>query len=251
MRRAWLGIASLAAGLAVIAATQLLVPVGQPPLYDGVVVEEPYRYLSPGPGEAGDPSSYAGSQAVDGAASPAFSAATSETPPQAQLIAQAGAFTVPPGTTALRVAIAPVPPEPADEIAGNAYRIAVTDAAGAAVPVASGSFVTLILRAPPGLTGVTIVSLASGTWQALPSLRGGQPDAFVVNVDTLGEFATRGTVEAQGFDLGPWLRAVGALAALGSVVVVIALLLPIRRPRRPSKPPVRGAKARKGPGRRG
>ncbi len=158
------GLASLAAGLVVIAAAQVLAPLDRPPLYDGVVVEEPYRYLAPGPGQAGDPTSYAGTEPVIGPASPAFAAATAEGPPQAQLIAQAGAFSIPEEATGMAVTIMPVAPEPPGAIPGNAYRFSVTDEAGAPVPVATGSFVTLLLRAPTGLTEVTIVQLVDGGW---------------------------------------------------------------------------------------
>jgi hypothetical protein len=226
-----IGAASLAVGLVVIASAQILAPLARPPLYDGVVVEEPYRYLSPSPGEAGAPTSYAGTQPVTGATSPAFAAATAESPPQAQLIAQAGAFTVSTVTSSLAVAITPVPPAPPDSITGNAYRFVVTDQAGEAVSVTSGSFVTLLLRAPAGLTDVSIVQLVDGVWQTLPTMRGGEPDAYDINVEALGEFAIRGVAPAVGIDFGPWSRAIGMLAALGFVLVVISMFLPTRRPR--------------------
>ncbi len=226
------GLGALAAGLAVIAAAQVLAPVHAPPLYDGVVVEEPYRYLSPAAGEAGEPGSYAGVQPIDGGASPAFAAATSESPPQAQLIAQSGAFAPPAGTSELAVAITPLPPTPPDAIVGNAYRFSVADGGGLAVPVASGSFVTLALRAPAGSTDVTIVRSGDGAWAAVPTLRGGQPDVFLANVDALGDFAIRGTAAAGGSGLGDWPRLVGIAAAIGAVLVGVALLRPRRSPAR-------------------
>ena len=42
-------IAALAAGLSVMALARVATSVGSPPLYDGVVVQEAYRYLEPAP----------------------------------------------------------------------------------------------------------------------------------------------------------------------------------------------------------
>src|SRR6202008_1664103 len=88
--------------------SQFTAPFRSLPLYDGVIVQEPYRYLAPSSGQAGSPTSYAGTQPIHGATSPAFVAATTESPPQAQLIAPAGAFVVPAGVTALSISIQPV-----------------------------------------------------------------------------------------------------------------------------------------------
>ena len=236
MTHARIGVASLAAGLVMIVAAQVLAPLDRPPLYDGVVVEEPYRYLAPGPDQAGDPTSYNGTQPVTGTPSPAFAAATAEGPPQAQIIAQAGAFSIPAEATALAVSITPIAPEPQDTIAGNAYRFDVVDQAGAPVPVTSGSFVTLLMRAPAGLTDAAMVQLMNGAWTRLPTMRAGSPDTYDVNVDVLGVFAIQGTVAPVGTDPGPLVRAVGILAALGTLIVAISLLPTLLRRRAPDAP---------------
>ena len=44
-------LAVLATGFVLVVAAQLIAPLRSPPLYDGVVIEEPYRYLSPPPGQ--------------------------------------------------------------------------------------------------------------------------------------------------------------------------------------------------------
>src|SRR4051794_28418050 len=108
---------------------QLAVPVGVP-LYDGVIVEEPYRYVAPGPGEEGNPSSFSLEPGVENGASRAFVAATTENPPQAQLIALPKAFVLPPGATTVRVSIEPraaTPAPAAGSIVGNVYRVVVTN----------------------------------------------------------------------------------------------------------------------------
>jgi len=228
------GVASLVAGLAVIATVQLLAPMRQPPVYDGVVVEEPYRYVSPAGAEAGNPTSYTGSEPVSGTQSPAFAAATGESPPQAQLIAQAGAFAISGNITELRVSIIPAAPDPADSVIGNAYRFEVTGPDGTAVEIPSGSFVTLALRAPTGATGVTIVKLESGVWQPAPVMESGQPDVYLANVDALGVFATRGTLASTSVEPNVWAKAIGIATAAVFVVVAASLLWPHRRPRAPS-----------------
>ena len=124
---------SLSGGLAVIVVSLLAAPLGSPPLYDGVVVQDPYRYVVPGPGQEGSPTSFLTPLPVDGTTSPRFIAATSESPPQAELIAPPGAFVVVAGVTTLAVSIdpvqAPAPPS-AGTIAGNVYRFAVADQTG-------------------------------------------------------------------------------------------------------------------------
>src|SRR5690242_2929433 len=131
-----LGWLAVALGLGLALGLQLRGPHAVP-LYDGVVVAEPYRYLDPtGSGQTGDPTSASSTQAVSGNVSPVFAIYTDEQPPQAQLIAQADAFQLPPGTTALLASIKPVEPSAqpaAGSIAGNVYRFAITNQAGAPV----------------------------------------------------------------------------------------------------------------------
>ncbi len=225
------GLASLVAGLAVIALVQLLVPARRPPLYDGVVVEEPYRYVDPAGAEAGNPTAYAGSEPVTGSVSPALAAATNESPPQAQLIAQAGAFAITSAISELDVSITPAAPDPPDSVLGNAYRFAVAAPDGTAVGIRGDSFVTLALRAPAGATGVTIVKLVDGAWQPVPMMDSGQPDIYLANVDALGEFAVRGTLATTAPSSNPLVRLIGIALAAVFVVVAGSLLWPRRRSR--------------------
>ena len=230
----------MVAGFGCIAAAQALAPLDAPPLYDGVVVEEPYRYLSPAPGEAGNPTSASVTRPLENGASPAFGASTSESPPQAQLIAPPGGFDVRVGTTELWISITPVAPAPPDSTVGNAYRFEVTDENGVSVRIAAGSSPTLVLRAPPEASEVRIVRLVDGAWQELPTRRAGQPSSYLTNVDALGEFAVRGTVAQGGGGVGLDLRfvAAGAMVAAGSVVVLLVLVRP-RRPAKARPPPAR------------
>ena len=223
---------SLLAGLAVITVAQLAAPLGSPPLYDGVIVLDPYRYLAPGPGQVGAPTSFHASPGVEGTTSPQFVAATTESPPQAQLIAPPGAFVVPPGTTTLAVSIEPVPasqPPATGPIAGNVYRVAVADPSGTELVISQATPPTLALRAPGAIPAATINQFADGAWKELATQESGQPGIFLANVTTLGDFALIAAPTAGPFGLDPTLLAVAAVAAAISVVVLGYLTLNGRR----------------------
>ena len=187
-----LGWLAILAGATLALAVQTAGPVGVP-LYDGVQVAEPYRYLHPVGNQAGLPSSFNSTQAVAGGVSPAFAAATSEQPPQAQLIAQVGAFVLSPGATALHVSITPIEaPEPpaGTTIAGNVYRILVTDQAGTTLAIAScDGCISLSMRAPDGTGDGTIRRSVNGTWAELQTLPVGIVSMFQTNPTALGDLA--------------------------------------------------------------
>jgi hypothetical protein len=191
VRRLPVGTLSLAIGLAMLVVVHLVAPVMVAPLYDGVLVEDPYRYLQPPSGATGEPTSASSSNPLDAGASPQIFAATLETPPQAQLITDRGAFVVPAGTTAVKVAIGAVPPPAAPEnghIAGNVYRVTVTDQAGTALRVRAGTTLTFVLRAPCAVPDARIGAFTGNTWQLLSTLSGGLPDLYAANITSLGDF---------------------------------------------------------------
>jgi len=214
---------TLMVGLGVIAAAQLAAPLGSPPLYDGVVVQDPYRYLVPGPGQPGSPTAYTASPTVTGPSSPQLIGATTESPPQAELIAQPGAFVMPAGTTALTVSIGPIAapaPPSSGPIAGNVYRFAVVDQAGAAVAISSTKLPTLVLRAPDGVADAVIARYSDGAWHELPTEPSGQPGIAITNVSALGDFALIALPTPSVFGLDPRLVAAAAAAAVVSVVAL-------------------------------
>lgn len=190
-----LGWLTLALGLALL----LLVgrrSVGQPPLYDGVVVEDPYRYLDPASGGPGHPSSATGTLALDGGVSPAILAATQENPPQAELIIDRGSIALAAGTTSVTVTIEPIqPPGPAPSaaestsIAGNVYRFALANQAGTQLLLQPGKTATVVLRAPNGVTTGTMARFVNGQWQLQTTVNGGLPDLYSTNATDLGTFA--------------------------------------------------------------
>jgi len=197
-----------------MAAARLTTPGAAPPLYDGVVISEPYRWVIPPAGGAAAPGIFDGTEAVEAGASRAFAAATSETPPQAQLLAPADAFAVPAGTSELHVTITPLAPPAGAAIVGNAYRLTVTGAGDSVVPVRPGAVVTIVLRAPAGTEDARIVELdASGSTTAIASAASGQPDGYVATVSALGTFAIAGT--AGGARVDQVLVTLGCIAAVG------------------------------------
>ncbi len=188
------GLLLLAVGLLAMIAVHRIAPLASPPLYDGLIVEDPYRYLSPPPGGGTNPSSASRAERVTGGTSPPIFVATSETPPQAQLNASPAAFSVPPRTTTITAKIRPVRsprPPSSGHIASNVYRFEVANQAGVPlVPVRDPTlFVSIILRAPHGVQDAVVARYANGTWQPLTTEPAGQPGIFLANTTSLGDFA--------------------------------------------------------------
>ena len=187
-----LGLGLLATGLLVAFATRATSPSPQPPLYDGVVVAEPYVWLDPPPGYPGDAQGASDSVDVIGGRNRIVAVATNELPPQAQVIAQDGTLRLAPGAKTLTVTIMPVeaPAQPADGyIDGNVYDVEVVDQDGRPATAASSAEVSIVMRsAQDALTDATIEQLDGSTWKPLKTTGGG-PSAFLAVVTTFGDFA--------------------------------------------------------------
>jgi hypothetical protein len=223
----------LGAGLVLVLAAQALSPVAAP-LYDGLIVLGPYHYLDPGPGQTGSPTSATVTEAVSGGSSPGFNAATTETVPQAQLIAAPGAFALGPASTSVTISITPVePPAPSTvgPILGNVYRFAVTDQAGTALVTKPGFDVTLVLRAPDATSNAVFAQYSapgSAGWQELSSSPSGTPGFFIAMAGGGGDYAL---VEAPG-GFGP-VQAAIVTVVVTAILALVAFFL-IRRRRRSS-----------------
>jgi len=247
----------LVAGAGLAIAAQAAAPVGVP-LYDGVVVQEPYRYLEPGSGEDGNPTSamlQTEPAGKDGLSKP-FVAATQEYPPQAQLIAASGAFMTTAGAE-LVVKIEPIRPttQPAgSRIAGNVYRIAVLDASGSAAAIDPQHPPTVSLRVPVEVTTAKLARATADGWEALPTEHGGLFGLFASEATVLGDFALITP------DTGPGLLPIVAGLGAGAVLVAILAFLVLRRrratvsapepSRRAGVPSKRPARRGRQPGRR-
>jgi hypothetical protein len=165
---------------------------GAPPLYDGVVINEPYKWLEPPPGGEGGAQGVTGTAALENGASPLIALATTEQPPQAQVFAPPGALVLPPGTTSLLMAITPIPAEgtPADgQIAGNVYRISITNQAGVPTTAPPEAYVSVVMRGPDGLLEATMERFKGGAWQPLETSHAGYTSGFLSIVTEFGDFA--------------------------------------------------------------
>ena len=236
VRPGWLAVL---AGLALALAIQVAAPAGVP-LYDGVHAHEPFRYLHPTGDQAGNPSSFSADPAVTDGTSPTIVAATTESPPQAQLIAQQGAFAVPAGLTALRVTITPIDPPtppPSGAILGNVYRISVTGPAGEPVPLSvCDGCISLVIRAPDGAGPGTIQRFADGAWSTVATVHAGTVAMYSTNPTELGDFAvvSGGAGGLFGGDLDLSLIVVGV--GVGLMVLAAVGLLFLRGRSSPVRP---------------
>ncbi len=197
----------MGAALLMLVAVHLVGGPGPMPLFDGVVVEDPYRYLSPPSGADGDPTSATDRFDVHGGTAPNIYSATTEQPPQAQLIVDQGAISLPSGTSTLIATISPVPPPnpaPPRILAGNVYHMSLTDQDGNPVTFLAGATATIVLRAPPAVTSGSLYQLTNGQWTVVPTQNGGLPDLFTANVTSLGDVAviTQQAVASAGFSSG-------------------------------------------------
>ncbi len=224
-----LGLFVLVAGALLVLGVQIARPVGVP-LYDGVVVQEPYRFLHPANGQSGAPTSYSGQKPVAGDQSPIFAAATTENPPQAQLISQRGAFTLTPGATGVLVSITPIEPPappPGGAIAGNVYRFVVTDQSGTPLDVRQCSgCLSLLMRAPETTEDASIKRFANGAWQDVETVHAGMVDLYQTNATAMGDYAIIANLESPGAggDDGTILG-LDPIVAGGGLVMIVLLVI--------------------------
>lgn len=191
-----LGVATMAVGLLVAAAAQATAPLSGPPLYDGVLPVEPYRWLSPPPAHAGGAQGAAATLGVKNGRNELLAVATPELSPQAQVFGVPGSLTLPGGASSIKVSIEPVVAQagPTDGyIDGNVYRVVLTDQAGAPVTADASQRVSVVLRpADPTLLGGTIERFDGSAWRPLttsPPVGGG---GYLAVVTEFGDFAVVG-----------------------------------------------------------
>ncbi len=186
------GLAAILLGLLAVAAAQRAAPIAGPPLYDGVVVIEPYRWLDPPAGQPGSPQPASATMRLEGGASPVAAVATPEQPPQAQIFGSPGALILPAGTTEIRVTITAIEPPalPAEgHIDGNVYAISVTNQAGAPVRALASAEVSVVLRGPADATTATIERWTGSSWQKLKTDPAGLAQTYLAVVTEFGDFA--------------------------------------------------------------
>ena len=225
-----LGWVAVLAGTAAAFALQIVNPVGVP-LYDGVAVQEPYRYLRPTGDQPGSPTSFSATVPVTGTESPQITAATLENPTQAQMVALPGAFALTPDVTAFSVSVAPVDPPPSaagGEIAGNVYRFSIVDQNGTPVMVrACENCVTLVIRAPEDLTGdARLQRYADGAWTDVETIHAGIVGMYAANPSALGDYAivTGGSAGEGGGEQPAGGPALESYIVVGGAALILVLL---------------------------
>lgn len=242
-----LGVLLILGGSALALAIQVASPVFVP-LYDGVQIAEPYRYLHPTGDQVGDPTSASITEPVAEGVSPVVVAPTTEIPPQAQLIAQRDAFVLTAGATSIVATITPIEPPappPTGPILGNAYRFLVTDQSGTELRIRTcDGCASIALRAPDGGPPATVMRFDDGAWVPVLTRHGGAVALYQTNPVATGIYAVVATGEsAGGIDIVVLLAGGGIALILGAFVALLYLRarpapLPAARfPRAGSAPP--------------
>lgn len=223
-----LGVLLVLGGSALAFAIQLASPVVVP-LYDGVQIAEPYRYLHPSGDQVGAPTSASERGLIAEGVSPVIVAATSEIPPQAQLIAQRDAFVLTAGATSVVASITPIDP-PAQPttgaVLGNVYRFSVSDPAGTELRIKPcNGCVSIALRAPDGGPPATIMRFVDGAWEAVLTRHGGAVALYQTNPVATGIYAVvaTGDAGAGGIDIVV-LLAGGGIALIFLAFVALLFL---------------------------
>ena len=194
MPRRRVALSVIALGLGIAAAAQVAAPLAAPPLYDGVIVVQPYVYVNPPAGKPGGAKGASAHVAMNGPKNAVVALATPEQPPQAQVVAGDGALLLPPSATVIDVSITPFDPSVdatvagAARILGNVYRITLVDQAGDPATAPASGLVTVVLRAPEDADGAQVGQVVDGTWHPLKS----EPmfgSTYVAVVTSFGDFA--------------------------------------------------------------
>lgn len=163
-----------------------------PPLYDGIILTEPYLWLDPPPDHPGGATRTSARIAVNGAANAIIVVATGEKPPQAQVLAEAGSLTLAPGATSLLVSITPIEPPATVQsgyVDGNVYAFQVVDQAGRAATAPASAYVSILLRAADPTDADATIERFDGTGWAPTNTSSGGDGTYLAIVTEFGDFA--------------------------------------------------------------
>ncbi len=208
-----------------------VIPAGSPPLYDGQCIAQPYATLGGSP--AAQPATKTFPQAATFPASELF---TGETPPQAQLLMQAGTFD---NSTALTLSITPVTPPavkpPNGSVEGNVYRFSMVTANGTEVEPSARLPAFVVLRGTRSIPAPVVDRFNGTAWTPLTTVNAGCGNTFEATTALLGDFAAvaaAGSSPASGSGGGiPGAAIIGALAVLLIIAVVVLFSLDRKRGR--------------------
>ena len=227
-------------GAALAFCVQVLAPVGVP-LYDGVAIQEPYRYLHPTGDQPGSPSSFSSTPQVDGSTSPELQAFTAEQPPQVQLVMLSDALVLTPGATSLKVGIAPIEPPAVAAggvIAGNVYRISVTDQSGTPLAIRPcAGCISLVMRGPEGIGDARLQRFADGAWTDVDTIHAGVLGQYATNPKAFGDYAVVAGGPGGGGeegDTGALLQTFLVAGGAGVILLLIVAAVLLRRRQEPA-----------------
>jgi hypothetical protein len=227
-RRGWAVVA-----LSVLALTLVwrFIPEGSPPIYDGQCIADPYVTLSGSPPAKGFTKTFPAASSF-----PAEGIATTEVPPQAQILVESGTFV---NSTPVTLTITPVQ-APATKpkngtIQGNVYRYSALNASGTELePVSASLAVFIILRALTSVPAPVIDRWNGTTWTSLTTYNAGCGNTFEAPSVQMGEFAAvepggSGTTPPASGGGIPGAVVIGVLAVLLIIAVVVLFGLERRR----------------------
>ena len=206
--------------VAALVAVWRVLPTGSPPLYDGICVADPYETLGGSPAPAPASKTFP----ADGSF-PAAEIFTGESPPQAQLLMQAGTFD---NTATLTMSITAVQPPsvkpPNGTIEGNVYRFSVLSSTGAELQPNAQLPVYIVLRGTKSIPAPTIDRFDGTSWTPLSTVNAGCGNTFEAQSTKLGEFAAVGPA---GGTPAPSTSSGGipAAAIIGALVVLLLLAI--------------------------
>jgi hypothetical protein len=228
-RRGWLVILVALTALSVVLR---VLPAGSPPIFDGNCIADPYRFLGSTPAPQPVSKVFAA-----GTAFPTSEVFTGETPPQAQILMEAGTFDT---STSVTVSITPVPapaPKPPNGvIEGNVYKFAALTPAGAGLEPRPGIPVTIVLRATTSVPAPVIDRFNGTTWFPLQTFNSGCGNTFELSTSQLGEFAAVGLSTAgppKPAGSGSGIPVALIIAGLGALLLLaVGALFTLDRGRR-------------------
>ncbi|HEV7677055.1 MAG TPA: hypothetical protein VGQ42_00640 [Candidatus Dormibacteraeota bacterium] len=223
-------LSALLLGALLVVAARLAGGRTAPPLYDSFATADAYRFLHPGPGQAGNPTSATTTVPYTGKDTGAQTLATGENPPQAQILIGADSMVIPSGAHSITISITPVdtpkPAPPNGVVAGNTYLYRIASDTGQAVTLRPDHPVSIVLRGPTGTTQGTVQLFDGTAWQPQTTVPVGGPNIFAANTTQLGDAALVAPPQAApavppqaGMPWLIWVIAGAAVAITASVLL--------------------------------
>jgi hypothetical protein len=215
-RRGWVVILASVVALTLV---WRFLPAGSPPIYDGQCIADPYVTLGGSPAPQPATRTFPKSSSF-----PPSQVLTGETPPQAQILMEAGTFD---NSTPVTVSTTPVPAPaikpPNGSVEGNVYRFSAVDASGTELEPSPSLAVFIILRGLTSFPAPTIDRFNGTSWTPLSTLNAGCGNTFEVTSIQLGDFAA--VRPGAGPTTPPASAGIPGVAIIGGLVGVLVVLV--------------------------